>query len=250
MTNSPQGPLTGKVAWVTGASSGIGAATVHRLTELGAEVAGLDLTTPTTSPGAFAQVDVSDPTSVARAATELTARSGPADILVLAAGTGGQGGRTLLEADLADWNRVFDVNVGGILLMIRACMGGMIERGWGRIVTVSSGSGTRVYPRAGAYAVSKAAVMALTKIAAHEGGPHGVTVNCVAPGLTDTAMLRASHPDPDALAALVANSPVSNPMKYLLQPEDQAAAISWFCLPEAAHVTGQTLYVNGGSYMP
>lgn len=242
-------PLAGRIAWITGGSSGIGAATTRKLAELGATVGVLDRTPLTDGSVPSVTVDVADGASVTQAAAELSGLIGPPDLLVCSAGISPPR-EPVTEMSPQLWQQVLDVNLTGTFLTIRAVMGGMMERGFGRIITLSSGAGVRAYPGAAPYAASKAGLIALTKVIAHEGAPRGVTANEVAPGLTDTPLTRGLGLDSAALAAAVADSPVANPMSVVLTAEDQAEAIAWFCLPGSEHVTGQTLHVNGGGYMP
>ena len=193
--------------------------------------------------------DVADPDSVDAAAAMLRDSMGDADLLVNCAGVS-SGGRPIAEHDEAGWQRVLAVNLSGAFHVTRAVIGGMIDRGFGRIVNVASGTGVRPSPGAAAYASSKAGLIALTKTVALEGAAHGVTANAVAPGLVDTAMTRRVMPTDESLAAAARDSRIANPMGVVLQPEDIAHAIAFFCSPGARYVTGQTLHVNAGALMP
>jgi NAD(P)-dependent dehydrogenase (short-subunit alcohol dehydrogenase family) len=240
------GPLAGRVAVVTGGSSGIGAAVVRLLRDLGAATAALDLH-PTDDP-ADVRCDVGDPASVHAGLDRVRGWHGEVDILVHSAGVPLRA--VIAETRDEDWDRVLRTNLTGGFTALRAVLPGMVQRGWGRIVTVSSGTAVRVNPGSAAYAASKAGLIALTKVAAMEGAAHGVTANVVAPGLTDTPMTRSAIGSDDELLATARSSGISNPMGVVLSPADIASAIAWFCLPEAVHVTGQVLHVSAGSVMP
>lgn len=238
------GSLAGQVAWITGGSSGIGAAAAEVLAARGARVGVLDLAAPTADIP-WASCDLADPAAVAAATRTLTREIGPADILVTSAGINLAQPVTDHPTEL--WNKVISVNLSGTFYMVRECLPGMIERRWGRVVTVSASGGVRVLPGRAAYGSSKAGVIALTKAVAHEGAAYGVTANSVAPGLTDTPM--AAHMYDNDADTAVKTMNVANPMKVLLEPSDIAHGIAYFCSPEARHVTGQLLHINAGAVM-
>lgn len=244
----PESPLTGKVAWVTGGSSGIGAACVTRLTGLGATVGVLDLHPPT-GDVPWQHCDLGDGASVERGAASLAASVGAADILVASAGIASEG-HLIADLPTETWERIIDVNLTGTFRLIRLTLPTMTQRRWGRIVTIASGTAVRVYPGSAGYAASKAGLVALTKVAASEGAGHGVTANVVAPGLTDTPLARGADLGHEDLVRMVSSSAIANPMGELIEPEDSADAVAYFCLPAARHVTGQTLHVSAGSIMP
>jgi 2-hydroxycyclohexanecarboxyl-CoA dehydrogenase len=240
--------LTGRVAWVTGGASGIGAAACEALAAAGAEVGVLDL--PGTSAAYAAHVahcDLSDEVSVDQAVEDLAGRSGQPDILINNAGIAITG--TVTALDSADWDRVIRVNLYGAFFVTRRTLPGMIERRWGRVVSVSSGTAVRVQAGRAAYAASKAGLIAFTKVVAAEGAPHGVTANVVAPGLTDTPMTRHGIGGRTELENIARASPIANPMGIVLAPEDIAEAILFFAGPGSAHTTGQVLHVSAGSVM-
>jgi NAD(P)-dependent dehydrogenase (short-subunit alcohol dehydrogenase family) len=239
------GDLAGRVAWVTGGSSGIGAATAAALRSRGAAVGVLDLTAPPQGP--WQQCDLSDPGSVTKAGADLTGQVGPADILVCSAGINASS--SIVGHDDALWDKVLAVNLSGTFYAIRQCLPGMLDRRWGRIVTLSSGGGVRVLANRAAYAASKAGVIAVTKAAAMEGAEFGVTANVVAPGLTDTPMAAAVYGGRDGASSAVGKSRVANPMGVLLDPSDIAAGIDYLCGPGGRYVTGQVLHINGGGVM-
>jgi NAD(P)-dependent dehydrogenase (short-subunit alcohol dehydrogenase family) len=242
----PDGSLKGKVAWVTGGSSGIGRAVVDTLASRGASVGILDMKAPDDRV-AWARCDVSISESVAKATHVLSNQLGHADVLVSNAGISLS--QTIEGHSDEEWSRVLGVNLNGAFHLIRACLPAMLEREWGRIITVSSGGGVRVLPQRAAYATSKAGLIALTKVAALEGAARGVTANVVAPGLTDTGMAAAVYGDRTGAAHAVGNSLAANPMGVLLEPSDIAEAIAFLASPESRYITGQVLHVNGGGVM-
>jgi NAD(P)-dependent dehydrogenase (short-subunit alcohol dehydrogenase family) len=239
---------TKHVAWVTGGASGIGAAVVSQLAEEGSTVGVLDLQSP--EPGVVWQaVDVGDPDSVDAAVEDLRRHIGWPDQLVLCAGIAGEG-HSVSDYPLEVWSRVLAVNLTGALVILRRTFPEMCQRGFGRIVTVSSGTAVRPGAGTAGYAASKAGLIALTKVVALEGAPHGVTANVVAPGITDTPMTRLSFGDRDALRRAASHSPIANPQGEVLEPGDVAAAIVFLCREQSSRITGQVLHVNGGSIMP
>lgn len=238
------GSLDGKVAWITGGSSGIGRATVELLERRGATVGVLDLSEPAGDIPWHA-CDLSNPDSVARAADNLTEITGPADVLVCSAGINASHPVVGHPDEL--WRQVIDVNLSGTFYAVRACLPSMLRRRWGRIVTLSSGGAVRVLANRAAYAASKAGIIALTKSVAQEGAVHGVTANVIAPGLTDTPMAASVYGDKSQEA--VDRSSVANPMGVLLDPLDIAHGVAYLCGPEARYVTGQVLHINGGGVM-
>jgi 2-hydroxycyclohexanecarboxyl-CoA dehydrogenase len=145
---------------------------------------------------------------------------------------------------------VLRTNLTGAFLCTAAVIEGMRRRGWGRIVSVASGSALRPTAGTAAYAASKAGLIAMTKAVALEAAAEGVTANVVAPGIVDTPMARAAWPTDAEMLAMATASPLANPMACLLAPEDIAAAIAWLATDDARRLTGQTLHVNGGSLMP
>jgi 2-dehydro-3-deoxy-L-rhamnonate dehydrogenase (NAD+) len=181
-----------RTAVVTGGMSGIGAATAARLAQDGVRVLTLDRTD-----GADLHADVTDAAAVAAAAVQ----AGPVDILVNAAGIVGPN-VPLWEVPVDDWQRVFAVNVGGIFHTCRAFVPGMRERGWGRVVNVSTGYAqlTGDPPAAGAYGWSKTALNVLTRMVAAEAGPR-VLVNAADPGWVATRMGGEGAPTPVAEGA-------------------------------------------------
>jgi NAD(P)-dependent dehydrogenase (short-subunit alcohol dehydrogenase family) len=245
--------LAGKTAWVTGAASGIGKAVVHRLTASGALVAGLDLDPDGLAElfgrgdGRGAAVDIRDTASVSDAVAALVERTGPPDILVNSAGISATA--SMVEHDVDVWTDVLATNLTGSFNVARLVFGGMCERGFGRIVNISAGSGFRVGRGHAAYGASKAGLVALTKAMAMEGAAFGVTSNAVAPGLVDTRMTRARFPTDEDMQNAAATSPVANPMSRPLLPEDIAHVVWFLSLPESAAITGQTIHVNNGSLM-
>jgi len=242
--------LTGKVAVVTGGSRGIGAAIALRLAHEGAIVlvnysrnaeAAAQVVEQIEASGGEAeaiQADVADLTQNQRLFAETLEGYGRLDILVNNAGVAEF--RPLDQADEAHFTRQFEVNVRGALFATQEAARRMGDSG-GRIINISSGAGEAAPPGTSVYSATKAALNALTKSHAAELGPRGITVNAVAPGLTQTDMLDAVIPA-DVRQTLIRNTPLGR----LGTPEDIADVVAFLASEDARWITGQILGVNGG----
>jgi 3-oxoacyl-[acyl-carrier protein] reductase len=236
--------LSERVAVVTGAAHGIGSAIADALAADGAKVHRVDKQPTALDGSAVTPADLTDATAVA----ELFAGLGPVDILVnTAGGVVGQVGRPLEEVSVADWNAVVAANLTTAFLCTRAVAPGMKERGWGRIVNISSGAGLGV-SKTGiqAYASAKAGQIGFTRQMAHDLGRYGITVNCIAPGFilsNPTTQKQWDSYGPAGQQALVEGIA----MRKLGQPEDIANGVSFFTAEESGWVTGQIIAIDGGS---
>jgi NAD(P)-dependent dehydrogenase (short-subunit alcohol dehydrogenase family) len=222
--------LMARTAVVTGGAGGIGGAIVRALTDTGHNVAILDRA------GEFA-VDLADEAAVRAVA----ARIGPRDVLVHAAAAFDRA--SLAELDTATWRRVQAVNVESALWLCQELTPTMIERGFGRIVFITSNTVWRPPgPDFLSYVASKATLVGIARSLAKPLGAHGITVNCVAPGLTRTPFTEADLPD-EAFEEVRAHQALPR----TLMPDDSAAVVAFLASDAAAAVTGQTLCADGGS---
>lgn len=233
----------GRVALITGGASGIGEACARALAADGMEVIATDLRGAT-------RMDVTDEAEVEAVFDETEARHGRIAVLVTCAGTmiapvDRRPG--IAETHLSDWEETFRVNTRGTFLPVRAMMRRRLANPMpdARIVTISSAAGQTGGSRGGAdYAASKAAVLALTKVAAREAAPAGMTVNSVSPGPIDTPLFRSVVPvgtEGPMLAGV--------PLGRLGTPDEIAAAVRFLVSTWAGYVTGSVVDVNGGSRM-
>jgi len=237
----------GRVAIVTGAGRGIGAAIAAELAARGVRVAALEADPALAAAAGAILCDVADRAAVDAACARVEQELGPVDILVNNAGISPKHeGRAapVQEMDPAEWDRVLAVNLTGAWNLIRRLAPGMVARRWGRIVNLSSVAGRAFTPIVGChYAATKAALIGLTRHLAGELGPHGITVNAIAPGRIATPMVAAAGGP--ANAAVVAATPLGR----LGTPEEVARAVCFLTGPDATFVTGQTLDVAGGWMM-
>jgi NAD(P)-dependent dehydrogenase (short-subunit alcohol dehydrogenase family) len=246
--------LKGKVAIVTGATEGIGAAVARRFAREGAR---LVLVARRREPGEelvaelgreralFVAGDVAEPETSGRAVAAAEEAYGRLDVLVNNAGVD-LSGVPLLETTLEQVRRLVDVNVVGATLMLQAAARAMRAGGGGAIVNLTSRLGLVGLPGSTVYGATKGALHALTRGAAVELAPHGIRVNAVAPGLTETPMVRTwieEQPDPEAFRARHA---ATIPQGRFATPEEVAAAVLYLASDESASVTGASLSVDGG----
>ena len=247
--------MTTRTAVVTGAARGIGAATARRLAADGHAVAVLDLLEDRAADTAEAiaadggkalavGVDVASTDSVEAAVSRVRAELGEPTILVNNAGI--LRDNLLFKMTPDDWDAVLGVHLRGAFLMSKAVQSSMVDAGWGRIVNLSSTSALGNRGQAN-YAAAKAGMQGFTKTLAIELGKFGVTANAIAPGVIATDMIaetaqRVGVPLEDFLAHMAKEVPVGR----VGQPEDIAAAASFFCSEEASFTSGQVLYVAGG----
>ncbi|WP_327432448.1 SDR family NAD(P)-dependent oxidoreductase [Streptomyces sp. NBC_01236] len=244
-----------RVAVVTGAGRGIGAATALRLAADGAAVGVLDVDRRTAADtvdriraaGGTAHAvvtDVGDPDQVKGALATVAAELGPPVILVNNAGVIRD--RPMQDLSLDDWDTVVEVNLRGPFLMCQAIRPYLLEQRWGRIVNFSSSSALGNRDQAN-YSAAKAGIDGLTRTLAIELGPYGVTVNSVAPGyiVTDMTAQTAARMGMDfgKLQQMVA---AQTPVRRVGQPEDVANAVAFLVGEDAGFVSGHTLYVTGG----
>ncbi|MGW8741747.1 SDR family NAD(P)-dependent oxidoreductase [Streptomyces sp. NPDC055794] len=237
--------LSGLKALVTGGASGIGRATAVLLAARGADVAVLDLDPSTVDkPLRGYAADVSDDVSVRPAVAAAAHELGGLDILVNNAGIGATG--TVEDNDEAQWHRVLDVNVLGVVRTTRAALPLLRASAHAAVVNTCSIAATAGLPQRALYSASKGAVQSLTLAMAADHVREGIRVNCVNPGTADTpwvGRLLDQAPDPEAeRAALNARQP----MGRLVTAEEVAAAIAYLASPAAACVTGTVLAVDGG----
>jgi len=242
--------LDGKVALVTGSSRGIGRAIALRLAQEGCHVAVNYHTSKEaamevlrdiqrTHRNALAiQADVASPQQVETMVSVVEEELGPVDILVNNAGIHKH--HKSWEMSMEDWDRIIGVNLTGTYLTSRLLGPKMAERGWGRIVNVSSIVADIGSDHEAHYTASKAGVHGLTKSLALELSPRGVTVNAVAPGWIRTDMTADATPEEweEALAEI--------PLGRIGEAEEIASVVAYLASPEASYVTGQVLHVNGG----
>jgi 3-oxoacyl-[acyl-carrier protein] reductase len=243
--------LNGEIALVTGASRGIGAAIAARLAGDGARVIG----TATTAEGAArisehlaalggrgAVLDVVKQESIDALLEDIESKEGSIGILCNNAGITRD--TLLLRMKEADWDAVLDTNLASVFRLSKAVLRGMMKARKGRIVSITSVVGLTGNAGQANYAAAKAGIIGFTKSLAREVGSRGITVNAVAPGFIDTDMTRG------LAEAQRAQLNTQIPLGRLGQPADIAAAVAFLCSPGAAYITGETLNVNGGMYMP
>jgi NAD(P)-dependent dehydrogenase (short-subunit alcohol dehydrogenase family) len=234
------GRLDGRTALITGAASGIGAATAARFAAEGATIAGFDLQ----SADGFEcwTVDVRDEQAIAAAVAEVTERFGRIDVLLNAAGVGSAGSVDLVDAD--EWDRVLDINLKGTYLVSKHVVPQMLAQESGAIVNVASIEGLVGFQGQAAYNASKGGVVLLTRNMAADFAPRGLRVNCVCPGLIDTPLTAVLHEE------------VLRPIRDWFvdqhlcgrcgQPEEVAAAALFLASDDASFVNGHALVVDGG----
>jgi NAD(P)-dependent dehydrogenase (short-subunit alcohol dehydrogenase family) len=239
------------VALITGAAGGLGTAVARRLASGGHLVALNDRPGRAVDElvaeldGVAAPADVSDPDAVRDMVEDVERRTGE-HIGILVANAAHMTMAPFAEHDLDDWWRIVDVNLGGAFACAQAVMPGMVERGGGRMVLVSSEWGVIGRPGATAYSASKAGIIALTKSLGRELAPLGIAVNGVAPGAIDTG-----RTDPDA-AGLTAEEARDRraarvPLGRIAGPDEVAAAVAFLADDRLPTLVGQVLHVNGGA---
>jgi 3-oxoacyl-[acyl-carrier protein] reductase len=243
----------GQVALVTGASRGIGRAILLALARAGATALG----TATTAAGAAdisaalaaaglrgrgLVLDVGVPASVEAAIADIEAHEGAVGILVNNAGITRDG--LLLRMKPEDWDAILNTNLTSVYRLSKAVLRGMMKARGGRIISIASVVGLTGNPGQANYAAAKAGIIGFTKSLAREVGSRAITCNVVAPGFIDTDMTRSlSEEQRTQLAAQI-------PLGRLGSGDDIAAAVLYLASPAGAYVTGETLSVNGGMYMP
>lgn len=245
--------LEGRVALVTGASRGIGRAIALGLAAEGAYVVGTG--TSTDSAAAFAEalagaggqgeaavLDVTDAAACLELVSRLDGDGHPVDILVNNAGITRDG--LLMRMGEDDWNVILQTNLTAVYRLSKAVLRGMMKRRSGRIINITSVVGQTGNPGQTNYAAAKAGVIGFTRSLAREVGSRNVTVNAVSPGFIDTDMTRGL-PD-EAHTALLGQIPLGR----LGMAEDIAAAVIFLASTRAGYITGETINVNGGMYMP
>jgi 3-hydroxybutyrate dehydrogenase len=239
----------GRSALITGGASGIGAAIARRLAGMGVavQIADLDLAgaqaVATETRGEAWQLDLSDPAALSGIELEV-------DILVNNAGI--QQISPIEELDPEVFHRMLMIMVEAPFRLIQSTLPSMYAHGYGRIVNVSSVHGLRASPYKSAYVTAKHALEGLSKVTALEGGPHGVTSNCVNPGYVRTPLVEKQIAD-QARIHRIAESEVQetimlthNAVKRLVEPEEVAALVGWLVGPDAAMVTGASYTMDGG----
>ena len=246
----------GRVALITGAAQGLGAQYATSLAAGGAKVVVADLKDATAVVRAIVEaggnaiavkVDVADPASVQAMVQRVLAEWGGIDILINNAGlVADLEMRPLLELESAQWQRVMAVNAGGTFECIKAVAPTMIQAGYGKIINVASSTFYKGVPLMAHYVASKGAVIGLTRCAARELGVHGITVNCVAPGLTMTPQLRSRAEFSGAMSQAAVGS---RALAREQAPEDLVGTVLFLASSDSDFMTGQTLVVDGGGVM-
>ena len=250
--------LQGRVSIVTGAGSGIGAATAARFGEEGAAVVCVDLNGDAAEQTAVAiaglggralaaAADVTSSPALEEVTDLALSRFGDIDVCFANAGIAGPG--SAADVDDATWAAVIDVNLTGVWRTARAVLPAMLERGRGSIINQASTGGLVGVPGVAAYAAAKGGVIALTRQMAVDYGPRGIRVNAIAPGTVPTPLLRASNAaggglmtsaqDPEGIARRF-------PLGRIGTPEDIASAATYLACDDSAWVTGTVLVVDGG----
>jgi 2-hydroxycyclohexanecarboxyl-CoA dehydrogenase len=244
-----------RVALVTGAAAGIGAACALRLARDGVAVGVLDLDAERcettiaqiTAAGGKAVAlgaDIADPLQVEEAAGKLRSRFGP--ILILVNNAAITGYAPFLETRLEDWEAIHRVNLTGTFVVTQKVLPDMLSQQWGRIINISSSAAQTGAKFMAAYASSKGGMIALTRTLAVEFGPSGITANVIPPRfITGTIMSEKSFAEsrqPMNREALAQSGPICREGR----PDDIASAVGWLASEEAGYVTGQIIGVNGG----
>ena len=251
--------LEGRVAMITGGGSGIGRAAALMLAREGADIVICDIN-PETGESVAEEVralgrealslptDSSDRLQVQALVKAGGERFGKIDILVNNAGIAPQ---TSLR-DLTDelWDRIIAVHLKSMFLCSQAVVEHMIPQGWGRIVNIISRAAYRGRPGIGPYTAAKGGMLAYSRVLAVETAEWGITVNNVAPGTTRTPLLEQGYATEEAQVAEAVRSGVITQPIRLAEADEMAAAVLYLCGPYSDHVSGTTLHVNGGSYMP
>jgi len=257
-------PLARHHAVVTGGGRGIGAAVAEALARAGASVSLIDwkadilqeeatrLIKEYGAKVATATVDITDEAAVHKAIATLRDALGPPSILVNNAGIAAS--VPFLKSDAALWRKLLDVNLMGAVYCTQAVLPGMLEAGWGRIISIASNAGLTGYPYITVYCAAKHGMIGLTRALAMETARKNITVNAVCPSYADTEMTantianiisKTGCSREEALASLLA----ANPQKRLIQPTEVADAVVWLCSDGAASVTGQSIVLAGGELM-
>jgi 2-hydroxycyclohexanecarboxyl-CoA dehydrogenase len=248
--------MSGRVAVVTGAASGIGLGVGNRLAADGIAVALLDRDDAGVTRAADAltgaghaavghAVDVADRVQLERVFSDVRQALGPITILVTSAGI--ESFDAVADLTPEKWDRILAVNLTGTFTCMQLAVPDMAAEGWGRIVTISSSSAQSGAPHMAHYVASKGGVIGLTKAFAREFASQGITVNTIPPTIVDTPMARnaagvGNVPSIDVMGSMV-------PTGRAGTPEDIAAACAFLCSEEAGYITGQLIGVNGGMYI-
>ena len=248
--------LADRHALVTGGGTGIGAAIATSLARAGAAVTicGRRLESLKALAARQANInpivaDVTDEAAMVRLHAQAESQQKPFDIVVANAGMAESAPAHKTSLDL--WNRTLGVNLTGPFLTVRPALGGMRQRGFGRIIFVASTAGLKGYPYVAPYVAAKHGVIGLMRALAAELSTTGVTVNAVCPGFTETEVLSDSvrriveitgRSEEDARASLA----TANPLGRFIQPEEVAQAVLWLCGDGAAAITSQSISVSGG----
>jgi 2-hydroxycyclohexanecarboxyl-CoA dehydrogenase len=248
--------VSGRVAVVTGAASGIGLGVARRLAADGHAVALLDRDGPQasqavdelTAAGARAasyEVDVADRDALQAVYAAVRKDLGPITILVTSAGI--EAFDPVADITPEKWDRIIAVNLTGTFTCMQLAVPDMVAAGWGRIVTISSSSAQSGAPNMAHYVASKGGVIGLTKAFARELAGSGITVNTIPPTIVDTPMARKGGAEGNVASIEVLARMV--PLGRAGTPDDIAGACSYLCSDDGAYVTGQIIGVNGGMYI-